>query len=96
MQEVINNLTMNVEVVSEDDQTAVNFAVITEVIVNFSAITAKGAVPLQEQLNVNVISVLARLHDKIQMYILARTQARSQMCTTGSRCKSQCNTGTCE
>ena len=80
---------MNVDVVSEDDQIAINFAVITEVLVNFSAITAKGAVPLQEQLNVNAISILARLHDKIQMY---RTQARFQICATGSRFKSQCNT----
>ena len=86
---MINDLTMNVDVVSEDDQIAINFAVITEVLVNFSAITAKGAVPLQEQLNVNAISILARLHDKIQMY---RTQARFQICATGSGFKSQCNT----
>ena len=55
MQEVINNLTMNVEVVSEDDQTAINFAVITEVIVNTSSIVTQaqsGALPLQQQINV--------------------------------------------
>ena len=53
---MINNLTMNVEAVSEDDQTAINFAVITEVIVNTSSIVTQaqsGALPLQQQINVN-------------------------------------------
>ena len=52
---MINNLTMNVQAVSEDDQTAINFAVITEVIVNTSSIVTQaqsGALPLQQQINV--------------------------------------------
>ena len=52
---MLNNLTMNVQVVSEDDQTAINFAVITEVIVNTSSIVTQaqsGALPLQQQINV--------------------------------------------
>lgn len=55
MQEVINDLTMNVGLVGADDQTAINFAVITRVIINSSAILAlaqSGAVPLQQQINV--------------------------------------------
>ena len=46
---------MNVEIVGEDDQTAINFAVITEVIVNTSSIVTQaqsGAIPLQQQINV--------------------------------------------
>ena len=53
---MLNNLTMNVQIVSEDDQTAINFAVITEVIVNTSSIVTQaqsGALPLQQQINVN-------------------------------------------
>ena len=56
MQEVISDLTTNVELVGEDDQTAINFAVITRVIVNSSAIVAQaqsGAIPLQLQINVH-------------------------------------------
>ena len=55
-QAVINNLTMSVELADEDDQTAINFAVITEVILNTSAIVAQtggtAAIPLQQQVNV--------------------------------------------
>ena len=56
MQEVISDLTTNIELVGEDDQTAINFAVITRVIVNSSAIVAQaqsGAIPLQLQINVH-------------------------------------------
>ena len=69
---MISNLTMSVGLVGEDDQVAINFAVITKVIVNTSSIAAKGAVPFQEQLNVNAILVLAWLYDKLPMYMLAR------------------------
>ena len=57
-QDVVNNLTMSVELADEDDQTAINFDVITEVIVNISAIVAlaqvggTAAIPLQQQVNV--------------------------------------------
>ena len=55
-QEVINRLTISVELAGEDDQTPTNFAVITEVIVNTSAILAQtggtAAIPLQQQVNV--------------------------------------------
>ena len=47
---------MSVQLAGEDDQTAINFAVITEVIVNTSAIVAQtagiAAIPLQQQVNV--------------------------------------------
>ena len=49
---------MSVELADEDDQTAINFDVITEVIVNISAIVAlaqvggTAAIPLQQQVNV--------------------------------------------
>ena len=56
VQEVINNLTMSVQLAGEDDQTAMNFAVITDVIVNASALVAQTggatAIPLQQQVNV--------------------------------------------
>ena len=58
MQEVISNLTMSVEIVGEDDQTAINFAVIAEVIVNTSSIVTQaqsGAIPLQQQINVCIL-----------------------------------------
>ena len=61
MQEVISNLTMSVEIVGEDDQTAINFAVIAEVIVNTSSIVTQaqsGAIPLQQQINVFNICIL--------------------------------------
>ena len=57
-QEVINRLTMSVQLANEDDQTPINFAVITEVIVNTSAVVAlaqtggTAAIPLQQQVNV--------------------------------------------
>ena len=55
-QEVVNDLTMSVQLADEDDQTPINFAVITEVIVNTSAILAQtggtAAIPLQQQVNV--------------------------------------------
>ena len=57
-QEVVNDLTMSVELADEDDQTPINFAVITEVIVNTSAVVAlaqtggTAAIPLQQQVNV--------------------------------------------
>ena len=57
-QEVINRLTMSVELAGEDDQTPINFAVITEVIVNTSAVVAlaragrTATIPLQQQVNV--------------------------------------------
>ena len=61
-QAVINNLTMSVELADEDDQTAINFAVITEVILNTSAIVAQtggtAAIPLQQQVNVCSYSTL--------------------------------------
>ena len=47
---------MSVQLACEDDQTATNFAMITEVIVNTSAIVAQtggvAAIPLQQQVNV--------------------------------------------
>ena len=55
MQEVISDLTANVQLVGADDQTTINFAVIARVIVNSSAIVAQaqsGAIPLQLQINV--------------------------------------------
>ena len=56
VQEVINNLTTSVQLVGEDDQIAMNFAVITDVIVNTSALVAQtggaAAIPLQQQVNV--------------------------------------------
>ena len=56
VQEVINNLTTSVQLVGEDDQIAMNFAVITDVIVNTSALVAQTrgatAIPLQQQVNV--------------------------------------------
>ena len=61
MQEVISNMTMSVEIVGEDDQTAINFAVIAEVIVNTSSIVTQaqsGAIPLQQQINVLNICIL--------------------------------------
>ena len=49
-------MTMSVQLACEDDQTAINFAVITEVIVNTSAIVAQtggtAAIPLEQQVNV--------------------------------------------
>ena len=78
---------MSVGLVGEDDQVAINFAVITKVIVNTSSIAAKGVVPLQEQLNVNAILVLAWLYDKVPMYMLAM-QNNSQ-CLPGTNFKSQ-------
>ena len=57
-QDVVNNLTMSVELADEDDQTSINFDVITEVIVNISAIVAlaqvggTAAIPLQQLVNV--------------------------------------------
>ena len=51
---------MNVELVGEDDQTAINFAVITEVILNTSSIVAQalsGAIPLQQQVNVCIFEL---------------------------------------
>ena len=65
-QEVVNDLTMSVELADEDDQTDINFAVITEVIVNTSAIVAHtAAIPLQQQVNVCkpvIITVLYKLN----------------------------------
>ena len=65
-QEVVNDLTMSVELADEDDQTDINFAVITEVIVNTSAIVAQtAAIPLQQQFNVCkpvIITVLYKLN----------------------------------
>ena len=49
---------MSVEIVGEDDQNAINFAVITEVIVNTSSIVTQaqsGAIPLQQQINVCIL-----------------------------------------
>ena len=50
---------MSVQLASEDDQIAINFAVITEVIVNTSAIVAQtggtAAIPLQQQVNVGLL-----------------------------------------
>ena len=47
---------MSVQLACEDDQTPTNFAVITEVIVNTSAIIAQTGeatlIPLQQQVNV--------------------------------------------
>ena len=47
---------MSVQLAGEDDQTAINFAVITDVIVNASALVAQTggatAIPLQQQVNV--------------------------------------------
>ena len=47
---------MSVQLVGEDDQIAMNFAVITDVIVNASALVAQTggatAIPLQQQVNV--------------------------------------------
>ena len=58
-QEAINNLTMAVQLAGEEDQTAMNIAVITEVIVNTSAIlTQTGgntAISLQQQVNVRIL-----------------------------------------
>ena len=58
-QEIINNLTMVVELADENDQTAMNLAAITEVIVNTSAIVAQtgGTTPivLQQQVNVRIL-----------------------------------------
>ena len=68
-QEVVNDLTMSVQLASEDDQIAINFAVITEVIVNTSAIVAQtggtAAIPLQQQVNVCkpvIITVLFKVN----------------------------------
>ena len=56
-QEIINNLTTVVELADADDQTAMNLAAITEVIVNTSAVVAQTggttAIPLQQQVNVH-------------------------------------------
>ena len=58
-QELINNLTMVVELADEDDQIPMNFAAITEVIVNTSAIVTQTggttAIPLQQQVNVRIL-----------------------------------------
>ena len=58
-QEIINNLTMVVELADENDQTPMNFAAITEVIVNTSAIVVQTggttAIPLQQQINVCIL-----------------------------------------
>ena len=58
-QEIINNLTMVVELADENDQTAMNLAVITEVIVNTSAMVAQTGgttpIPLQQQVNVHIL-----------------------------------------
>ena len=68
-QEVVNDLTMSVQLADEDDQTAINFAVITEVIVNTSAIVERtggtAAIPLQQQVNVCkpvIITVLFKVN----------------------------------
>ena len=58
-QEIINNLTMVLELADENDQTPMNFAAITEVIVNTSAIVVQTggttAIPLQQQINVRIL-----------------------------------------
>ena len=57
-QEIINNLTMVVELADENDQTPMNLAVITEVIVNTSAIVAQtgGTTPIPlQQVNVCIL-----------------------------------------
>ena len=60
---------MSVQLADEDDQIAINFAVITEVIVNTSAIVAQtggaAAIPLQQQVNVCkpvIITVLFKVN----------------------------------
>ena len=53
-QELVNNLTIIVELADDNDQTAMNLAAITEVIVNTSAVVAgTTAIPLQQQVNVH-------------------------------------------
>ena len=69
---------MSVGLVGEDDQIAINFAVITEVLLNTSSIAAKGAVPLQEHLDVNAILVV--VYDKVPMYMLARRTQKDPKC----------------
>ena len=49
---VINNLTMNVELADKADQIAINFAVITDVIVSQAQTSEPTAIPLQQQINV--------------------------------------------
>ena len=69
---------MSVGLVGEDDQIAINFAVITEVLLNTSSIAAKGAAPLQEHLDVNAILVV--VYDKVPMYMLARRTQKDPKC----------------
>ena len=51
-EDVINNLTMNVELADKADQIAINFAVITEVIVAQAQTREPTSIPLQQQINV--------------------------------------------
>ena len=51
-EDVINNLTMNVELADKADQIAINFAVITEVIMAQAQTREPSAIPLQQRINV--------------------------------------------
>ena len=82
---MISNLTMSVGLVGEDDQTAINFAVITEVIVNTSSIVAQaqsGAIPLQQQINVyNICKLLLTSFEMCSLLILIlATRAYKGIC----------------
>ena len=86
-QEAINNLTMAVELAGEEDQTAMNIAVITEVIVNTSAIVTQTggntAISLQQQVNVRILVAIGDSCRQLQhRTITLRTVLSSRLSRT--------------